>query len=428
VSDRQREDLTRTQAASAPRRAALAPFSQRNFRLQWPADLVTSWAFEMETLLLGWFILVETQSVIALTAFGALQFVGTLLSPFLGVMADRVGHRLVLCAMRAIYALLAAALTVMAATGTLGPVQVFIVAGLAGLVRPSDIGIRNALIGATMPPPLLMSAMAIERCSADMARIAGALTGAGLVTALGMDMAYVAVVALYLTSLILTWCVREAPAPPRAAPTTPWRDLGAGLSYVRRVPPLMATLCLAFLVNFLAYPLTGGLLPFVARDIYGIDQQGLSLLLAGFSGGALAGSISLSIWGPRLPPARTALAAALLWFPLLLLFARIADAGTGMVLLVIIGFVQSYCMVPMTVVLLRVAEPAYRGRVMGLRMLAIYGLPVGLLGAGPLIERLGYAQAATVYAGFGLLCAVGIALFWRAHLVAAAAPANRGPA
>ena len=43
--------------------AALAPFRVRSFRFQWPGDLATSWAFEMETLILGWYVLVETGSV-----------------------------------------------------------------------------------------------------------------------------------------------------------------------------------------------------------------------------------------------------------------------------------------------------------------------------------------------------------------------------
>jgi hypothetical protein len=33
---------------------ALAPFTVRSFRFQWPADLLISWAFEMEMLILGW--------------------------------------------------------------------------------------------------------------------------------------------------------------------------------------------------------------------------------------------------------------------------------------------------------------------------------------------------------------------------------------
>ena len=52
---------------------------------------------------------------------------------------------------------------------------VFIVAFFMGLVRPSDIGVRNALIAATMPAPLLAKAIGIERVSMDGARVEGAL-------------------------------------------------------------------------------------------------------------------------------------------------------------------------------------------------------------------------------------------------------------
>ena len=45
------------------RPSALAPFRVRNYRFQWPADLLTSWAFEMELIILGWYVLVEADSV-----------------------------------------------------------------------------------------------------------------------------------------------------------------------------------------------------------------------------------------------------------------------------------------------------------------------------------------------------------------------------
>ena len=76
--------------------AALTPFRLRPFRFQWTADLCTAWALEMETLILGWYVLVETGSVTLLTVFGSLQFVGTLVSPMLGALGDRLGLRNVL--------------------------------------------------------------------------------------------------------------------------------------------------------------------------------------------------------------------------------------------------------------------------------------------------------------------------------------------
>src|ERR1700759_3924531 len=96
------------------RPSALAPFRIRNYRFQWPADLLTSWAFEMETLILGWYVLVETGSVLLLTLFASLSYTGTLIAPLLGVAGDRIGHRDLLAMMRASYALVAAAQMIMA--------------------------------------------------------------------------------------------------------------------------------------------------------------------------------------------------------------------------------------------------------------------------------------------------------------------------
>jgi hypothetical protein len=66
----------------------------------------------------------------------------------------------------------------------------------------------------------------------------------------------------------------------------------------------------------------------------------------------------------------------------------------------------------------------FRGRVMGLRMLAVYGLPVGLMLAGPLVGEIGFADAGALYAGFGALCTMAIAAFWRAYLLPRDVPAN----
>ena len=96
---------------------ALAPFGVRSFRFQWPADLLASWAFEMEGVILGWFVLVATGSVLALAIFGSLQFLGTLISPFYGMAGDRFGNRNLLCAMRTTYICTALILTVLFATG-----------------------------------------------------------------------------------------------------------------------------------------------------------------------------------------------------------------------------------------------------------------------------------------------------------------------
>ena len=66
-------------------------------------------------------------------------------------MSDRIGPRNLLTGMRMIYATIATTLMTLAFAGALTPVIVLVLVGLMGLVRPSDLGLRAALIADTMP-------------------------------------------------------------------------------------------------------------------------------------------------------------------------------------------------------------------------------------------------------------------------------------
>ena len=406
----------------------LAAFRVRSFRFQWPADLLTSWAFEMETLILGWYVMVETRSVLLLTLFGSLQFLGTLAAPMFGVLGDRVGARLMLCAMRAIYAALAALLMVLALTGLLSPAWVLVLAALNGLVRPNDLVMRNTLIGETIPPDHLMGALGMSRATMDSARVGGALAGAGLSILLGIGGTYAFVTIFYVASLALTFGVARAaqfPSPPeggegrvRGLPLrgTRWREMKDGLAHVLRRPQLLAPMWLAFLINLTAYPVSGGLLPYVAREIYQADATGLGSLVASFSLGALLASIAMVMTGGPRNPERFTLVFTVLWYVLLAGFGYVQSMSVGRVVLFVAGFVQSLAMISMTATLLTAAGEGYRARVMGVRMLAVYGLPLGLLAAGALIERIGYPHTVAGLAAVGLVFTTLIAIRWRAAM------------
>ncbi len=415
------------------RASVLAPFAVRSFRFQWPADLSTSWAFEMETIVLGWYVLVATDSVLMLTLFAALQYLGTLVAPLFGVAGDRAGPRTVLCSMRAFYAVQAGVLMTLAYLDALDPVPVFIVAALMGLVRPSDIAIRYAMVGETIPSRQLVGAMGISRTTTDSARVAGALAGAGLVAVVGMAPTYTVVTALYAISMLLTFGVARRSRPDSAAPSperppvarpSPLRDLTDAFTYVWRTPHLLAAMALALLVNLCAFPLMGGVLPYVAREIYGTDQTGLGYLAAGFAFGALLGSLALSVNRRGVRSGRMMIAYTVGWFAMLLIFAWVDILALGVFVLMLAGLCQTLALVPLSVMLMKNTDSRMRARVLSLRMLAIYGLPMGLLASGPLIENFGFGATATGYGAFGLAVTVLIAWRWYSHVWRLDAPAN----
>lgn len=412
-----------------PRAPALAPFQIRSFRFQWPADLATSWAFEMETIILGWYVLVETKSVFMLTVFASLLYVGTLLSPMFGVVGDRIGQRALLCAMRSVYATCAVTLTACAFLGVLRPGIVLAVTAVVGLVRPSDIGMRTALVGEIMPPDRLVSAMGIQRTTQDSARIAGALSGAGLVAALGMGPAYLVVSMFYVTSILLMLKAGTARATPAraggSARHSPWRELKEGARYVWHTPHLRATMLLAFLLNLTAFPLFTNLLPVVAKQVYLSGQTTLGYMVAGAATGALTGSIMLSRFAHRVPPARMMIVFSIAWYCMLFVFAHTPGPEIGIPVLMVTGFVQSLGLVPATAMLLRNSDERYRGRIMGIRMLALYTNLPGLLLAGPLISSIGYPNTASAYCAVGILLTILIAMRWREHVWRLDALANK---
>lgn len=150
---------------------------------------------------------------------------------------------------------------------------------------------RNALVGETMPAAALMATMGVSRTTADSARIAGALFGAGLFAAFGMAPVYLAITGFYVLGFLLTLGVagrRHRLDPGQSERQSLWRDLAEGLAYVWDTPCSLAAMWLAFLVNLTAFPLTSGLLPYVAKDIYGIGQTGLGTLVASTALGSLS--------------------------------------------------------------------------------------------------------------------------------------------
>ena len=365
----------------------------------------------METLILGWYLLVETNSPLLVGLLGALRFGGTLISPIYGVVADRVNRRTMMIALRLVFFATAATIMVLGLARVLGPVHILLLAAVVGLTRTAEHVVRQSLIADTVPGPMLVNAIGLSRTTQDTARIAGALAGAWLLTLLGIGSAYVVVVCFYGLSVLLALGI-TTPARRTQREESPLQNLKSGLGYLRGEPVILAVMFLAFIVNLTAFPVMNGLMPVVARDIFHLEANGLARFVAITAVGAFVGSIAVASFMRVRSPERVMVAGIVAWHVALLVFARTDSTPFAMFVLACFGLSMSVAMVTMSIVLLGRTSPEYRGRVMGVRSLAVYGLPMGLLIGGFLFERLGPQTTLIINSIAGLVLTAAIVAIW----------------
>ena len=113
------------------------------------------------------------------------------------------------------------------------------------------------------------------------------------------------------------------------------------------------------------------------------------------------------------------------WFVLTFAFGHVTSMAGGVAILALVGLAQSLCITPLVAVMLRSTHEEFLSRVMGMRILAIMGLPLGLLVSGPVIDAIGFTATSTVYSIAGLCITVFVAVRWRAVLWSQSAKANR---
>ena len=365
----------------------------------------------METLILGWYLLVETNSPLLVGLLGALRFGGTLLSPIYGVLADRVDRRAMLIAIRIIFFATAATIMILGLASVLEPWHILLLAAVVGLTRTAEHVVRQSLIADVVPGPMLVNAVGLSRTTQDTARIVGALAGAWLLTLLGIGSAYVVVVCFYGASVLLALGI-TAPARRSQREESPLQNLKSGMGYVRGEPVILAVMFLAFIVNFTAFPVMNGLMPVVARDIFHLEAIGLARFVAISAVGAFIGSVAVASFVRVRSPEQMMVVAIVAWHLVLLVFARTESTPFAMLVLAGYGLSMSVAMVTMSIVLLSRTSQEFRGRVMGVRSLAVYGLPMGLLVGGFLFERLGVQATLTINSIAGLVLTAVIVVIW----------------
>lgn len=387
-----------------------------DYKFVWSSEALSLWAIEMEIIVLAMFVLRDTGSPLLVGLIGALKFAGTLLGPLYGLMVDRFDRKKLQVWVRAFGAVLAIALTTLVFTDTLELWHAYVIVAAGSMVRMLDLVLVQALTADVVPAHSLHGAIGLSRSTLDGARVVGSIAGGTIFATLGLDWAYLAITVLYLLATFASLKVTSRVVANTVHAESIRTGLRQGFCYVRQSELLPGLIFFSFLIEFTAFPIVNGLMTVIADELFDLGGTGIGMLAAAASIGALLGALAIGLRPNVSNPVRIMIVGSLIWHMLMLILALVPPLWLFALILVFWGFSGGATFVGMVVGLLRAAPAETRGRVMGIRSLGIYGLPLGLLLGGWISEDIGSAAMIGTLGAIGLTATVFAAVKWPALL------------
>lgn len=384
----------------------------RNFRLFATGQVISNTGTWMQRVAQDWLILELTHgSGTAVGIATGLQFLPLLLfSLWGGMIADRYPKRTVLIMTQSVMGGLALILGVLAATGTVQPWHVYVLALGLGMATVVDNPTRQSFAIEMVGKEDLTNAIALNSAVFNLARITGPAVAGIVIGIVGTPTAFFVNAVSYLAVIVGLKMMRPSELHMADRVVRAKGQLREGLSYVRSRPDLVMTMVLIGLIATFGMNF-GVTTALMSRVVFHTGAGKFGIASAVFALGALIGALVAA--------RRTQRGMRLL----------VGTALAFSLLEIVCGFMPTYwsfliVLVPtgLTVISLSTAANAsiqlstpaeMRGRVMGIYMLVFLGgAPLGAPLTGVVAQEFGTRAAmasggvisvlATVFVGFAV--------------------------
>ena len=394
--------------------------AERNFRLFTIgsiASLIGQWA---QRIGIGWLAweLTHSPTWLGLIAFADL-FPTVVVTPFAGVIADRVDRRRMLTVTQFLAMLQAIALAVLTLTNLINIWLLFGLALYLGIVMSFNVAARLALMAGMSSRENLPAAIGISAAVFNAARFVGPAVGGFIIAVWGVGGAFVFNSCSFLTLLIALLMMgklhEEKLASRRGGMIG---QIGEAFGYARRHRGIGPMLLVITAVAFGVKPYLE-LLPGVADQVYGGGARALAELTAASGFGAMTMALWLAQRGSvrnltRFVLLNTAMAGATI-----VIFAFSDIYWLGLLFAVVIGGGMTVSGAGTQTLMQHAVDGAIRGRVMSLYGIIFRGAPaLGALLLGMLSEVIGLQEALAIGGGTTVLVTLWL---WRLRHVAARA-------
>ena len=375
-----------------------------NFRKLWFSDILIGSADNIEMLIISWVIITKTNSGLILGIYGATRFFSTIFAPLFGSVIDRFNKKTTLSLSRSYMIIHSIIFLIFSLQNILTTFNIIFITFFYGIARTSDRISREALTQILIKKKDLRNASGIIRATMDFTKIISPIIGAMIYTNLGIEYSYLIICILYIGALLAIYPINIHST--NQQNLILYKELLSGLTYLANNKTLISLISFAALVNFTVLTLPNAYLPFISKNILNGDANDLALLISFASIGSLIGSIIISVNNFSNTPGKFLIIFIFIWHILMLGTSLFTIKLIIICILILFGISSSITMVNMSILILSITDKNMIGRIIGIRQLAIFTLPVGLILSGYMIDKTGIISSIQIMSVIGIIISI----------------------
>jgi MFS family permease len=360
----------------------------RNFQLYFIGQLISVAGTWMQVVAQAWLVYELSHSELMLGVVGfAAAIPSLLISPWGGVVVDRVNKRNLLVITQASSMVLAFILAALTFTGLVQVWEIVVLAAVTGVINAFDGPARQAFVVEMVGREDLPNAIAVNSMMFNGARVVGPALGGILLATVGTAWCFFINGVSFLAVIVCLLLMRLTPRVRELKIGSPWTDLKHGLQYVLVHREIFALLMLALIFSVFGISYNTVLPAFIDQVLHA-GATGYGAVNAFIGIGAVIGAFIMARYGERGQRGRWLIWVDLAFPIILLLFAYNASFGLALLLAfgLGVGFMLTFTII--NTLLQTNVDDTMRGRVMGLYTLTFFGFaPFGNLAIGILAQQ-----------------------------------------
>jgi MFS family permease len=376
-------------------------FRSLNYTLYFTGRAVSQFGTYMQRVAVVWVIYSLTHSafLLGVTVF-AEQFPSFLFSIPGGVAADRYNQYTIIRITQITSIIQAVLLAILIYTGHTVVWEILTLSVLLGIINAFDVPARQALINDVVADPAdLPNALSLTTATANLAQLLGPAAAGIILNVFGAPVCFLANAASFGAVLLSLLLMKLPAAPPRRrSGKNIWAEFAEAFEYLTKTPSIGFVIGMLAVVSLLVLPFAT-VLPVFARVTFKGNASTFGYILSAVGVGSVIGTIFLASRKPGTQLRKILFCSTIIMGLGLICFSQATNFPLALVFAAVVGIGAVSQFTVCNIIVQSESEPHLRGRVIGILLMAVYGMvPLGSVMVGAISQHLG-APATVLWQG-----------------------------